>query len=157
MFDLISIGDATEDVFMQLKEASVHCEKGTSKCTLCMDFATKIPVDRVDKLIGGNAANVAVGASRLGMRSAFYCVLGKDEQGELIKILMVKDNVSTKYIQLKKNTKTNYSVELHQGIQCQAGVQPRNPPVQKRGKVPFPLLKETYALFLNKEETQFLM
>ncbi len=115
MFDIISVGDATEDVFLQLKEASVHCEEGTSKCTICMDFATKIPVDRVDKLIGGNAANTAVGASRLGMKSAFYCVLGKDEQGELIKRMLAKDHVILDYVQLKKNTKTNYSVVLNYG------------------------------------------
>ncbi|MBI2664551.1 carbohydrate kinase family protein [Candidatus Woesearchaeota archaeon] len=115
MFDLISIGDATEDVFMQLKEAEVHCELGTSKCTICMAFATKIPIDRVDKLIGGNAANVAVGGKRLGMKSALYCVLGNDEQGRLIRDTMKKEGVSTKYVQLKKGTATNYSVVINYG------------------------------------------
>ncbi len=204
MFDLISIGDATEDVFLQIKEASVHCEEGTSKCTICMDFATKIPVDRVDKLIGGNAANVAVGASRLGMKSAFYCVLGKDEQGELIKKIMIRDHVSTKYIQLKKNTKTNYSVVLNykaertilvhheprkyrlpkldkaewvyytsmgKGFEnlhkpmlgylkkynAKLGFNPGTHQFRKGAKFLSPLLKKTDVVFLNKEETQFLM
>ena len=113
--DLISIGDATEDVFLQLKEAKVHCEPGTSKCTICMAFATKIPIDQVDTLIGGNATNAAIGGKKLGMESAFYCVLGQDEQGKLIKNTLKKEGVSTKYVQLKSNTETNYSVVLNYG------------------------------------------
>ena len=113
MFDMISVGDATEDVFIQVDEAKVNCKKG--KCVLCMEFATKIPVGRVDKLIGGNAANVAIGARRLGMNSAFYAVLGKDEQGELIRKSLAKEKVSLKYVQLKRGTKTNYSVVLNHG------------------------------------------
>src|SRR3989338_6583948 len=115
MFDLISIGDATEDVFLQIKEATVHCEKGTSKCTICMDFATKIPVDRIDKLIGGNAANAAVGASRLGMRTAFYCVLGKDVSGRIIMDTMRREKVSARYVQMRSDTQTNYSVVINNG------------------------------------------
>lgn len=115
MFDMISIGDATEDVFLQLKEASVHCEKGTSNCTICMAFATKIPVERVDKLVGGNAANAAVGGSRLGMESAFFCVLGQDESARLVKRMLKKERVSTKYVQLMKGATTNYSVVINKG------------------------------------------
>lgn len=202
-FEMISVGDATEDVFLQIKEAELHCGKGSKKCTICMDFGTKIPVDRVDKLIGGNAANITVGASRLGMKSAYYCVLGNDEQGRLIKNTLKKEKVNTKYVQLKKGTKTNYSVVLNYEAERTILVhhEPRNyrlPALEKsawayytsmgngfekiqadliryvkknRVKLGFnpgthqmrkgraflsPAIKATEALFLNKEETQFV-
>ena len=113
MSDIIAIGDATEDVFVQLKEATVR--KQGKKQILSLEFATKIPVDRVSKLIGGNAANVAIGARRLGMASAYYAVLGKDDQGERIKKALGKERVSLKYVQLKSGSKTNYSVALNHG------------------------------------------
>lgn len=203
-FDMISIGDATEDVFVRLDEASVKCTLDGTNCKLIMDFATKIPVDRVDKLIGGNSANVAVGSSRLGLKSAFYVVLGDDEQGRLIKKKLLEDKVSPKYIQLKKGTKTNYSVVLNHGPErtilvhheersyklpkfekskwvyyssmgkgferihkdlekyvkknnVKLGFNPGTHQFRKGRKFLAPLLKASEVVFLNKEETQFLM
>ena len=204
MLDFISIGDATEDVFVQLKEATVHCERGTSHCTICMKFATKIPIDRVDKLIGGNAANAAIGGSRLGMKSAFYCVLGKDEQGELILKTLKKEHVSTKYVEQWKHIATNYSVVINYGPErtilvhheprkyrlpklarskwvyytsigqgfeklhrpllsyvkkynAKLGFNPGTHQMRKGAKFLSPILKAAEVVFLNKEETQFLM
>ena len=117
MFDLISIGDATEDVFLELEEASVHCSKNTGKCTICMEFATKIPVKSCHKLIGGNAGNMAIGSRRLGLNSAFYVELGDDDQGLKIFRSMKKDKVNTKYIYLRKGKETNYSVVLNKNAE----------------------------------------
>ena len=167
MFDIISIGDATEDVFLQLKEASLHCKRGKKKCMICMEFATKIPVDRVDKLIGGNAANTAIGASRLGMKSAFYVVLGKDEQGTLIRKTLAKEKVSLKYVQLKSGTKTNYSVVLNYGPERTILVhhEPRkyNLPKLDRSKwlyytsmgVGFERLHEPIIRYIKKNKSKF--
>tara|TARA_Y100000310_G_scaffold342845_1_gene447846 strand:+ start:1572 stop:2594 length:1023 start_codon:yes stop_codon:yes gene_type:complete len=112
MFDVISIGDVTEDVFVGVdKVASVHCH-GRS-CHLDFKFGTKLAINDVSKLIGGNAGNVAIGSSRLGLKSALYAEVGRDSQGERL-LQALKDNkVSTKYFYLKKNEKTNYSVVLY--------------------------------------------
>ena len=83
MKDVIAIGDATEDVFLQLTDATVTKKKNRQE--LCMEFGTKLPVAKVDDLIGGNAMNAAVGVSRLGLRSALYVELGNDAQGDKIK------------------------------------------------------------------------
>lgn len=117
MLNIISIGDATEDVFLQLEEATLHCNKGTNTCQICMDFATKIPVKSVHKLVGGNAANLAIGMSRLRLKSSIYLELGKDEQGEKIYHSLKKDHVNTKYVYLRKGAVTNYSVVLNKGAE----------------------------------------
>ncbi len=117
MLNIISIGDATEDVFLELEEASLHCNKGTKTCQICMDFATKIPVKSVHKLVGGNAANLAIGMSRLGLKSSIYLELGTDEQGEKIYRSLKNDMVDTKYVYLRKGAVTNYSVVLNKGAE----------------------------------------
>lgn len=117
MTDIISIGDATEDVFLQLIDAKVHCDIGPGGCQLCMNYADKIPVSKVSKLIGGNASNLAIGMRRLGKKSAYYCELGKDDQGKKILNALKENKVDTKYVQLKKGVSTNYSVVLNLGAE----------------------------------------
>ncbi len=113
MFDIISIGDATEDVFVELKQASVNCSINKHQCQLLLNYADKIPVESVKKLTGGNASNNALGSARLGMKVAYYCVIGNDEAGHKLLREFKKDKVSTKYINLDKRTETNYSVILN--------------------------------------------
>ncbi|MBI4148845.1 carbohydrate kinase family protein [Candidatus Woesearchaeota archaeon] len=113
MPDLISIGDVTEDVFIQVDELSVLCPHGKQSCLLCMRFAEKIAASRVDKLTGGNAGNVAIGCNRLGLHSALFSVVGDDEQGRLIRQSLKKERVSTAYFSLKKGERTNYSVVIN--------------------------------------------
>jgi len=111
-FDVITIGDASEDVFLQLMEAEVHCKVG-QKCELCMTYADKIPIARVDRLIGGNSSNLAIGMSRLGFKSAHFLVIGKDEQGKKLLDAMKADKVNTKYVKIDPKTMTNHSTILN--------------------------------------------
>ncbi len=113
MFDLISIGDVTEDVFVRVDEAASVHKTADHKYHLDFKFGTKLAIERVDKLIGGNAGNLAIGASRLGLRSALYAEVGKDDQGRKLRHALKENNVATTYFYLKKGQKTNYSVVLY--------------------------------------------
>ena len=112
--DVIAIGDVTEDVFVQVNDAHLITH-GNHQRELALPFGTKLAIDRVDKLLGGNAGNVAIGSSRLGLRSALCSDVGDDTQGELLRQSLTKDKVSTKYFSLKKGEATNYSVILNYG------------------------------------------
>ena len=116
MLDLIAIGDVTEDVFVQVTPAThvaLRCQHDQIQCELCFPFGTKLAIERVDKLIGGNAGNVAIGSRRLGLKSALYAEVGNDDQGQKIVQSLKNDKVSIKYFSLKKGEKTNYSVVLN--------------------------------------------
>lgn len=116
MLDLISIGDATLDTFLQLDDASVMCNLDTQKCQLCLNYADKIPVKRIEQQIAGNACNVATGAARLDLKTAFYSIVGNDDTGERIMRGMKKEGVSLTYIETDKHKASNYSVVLnHKG------------------------------------------
>lgn len=112
MFDILSVGDATIDKFLKLKDASVLCALEKEKCMLCLSFGDKIPIIRLDEKVAGNALNNAVGSSRLGMKTALYTVLGTDETGKKVIAQMVKEGISTKYVITERGSQSNYSVVL---------------------------------------------
>lgn len=112
--DLITIGDAQLDSFVGLEEdASVSCSINKKACQLCLNYADKIPMASLQHDIAGNAANAAIGSSRLGLRSAIYTVLGGDDIADKIVNAFKKEKVSTQYVKKEKKTETNYSVVLN--------------------------------------------
>ena len=114
MFNIISIGDCTLDVFLDIDEATVSCELKREQCVICFNYADKIPVKRITKIpAAGNAANFAVGSSRLGMRSAIYTVIGGDKTGEEIKENFRQEQVSTRFVKCDCAKETNYSTVLN--------------------------------------------
>lgn len=114
MFDIVSIGDCTVDTLLQVHDAEVNCALHHDRCVICFNFADKIPVDRLDRKVAGNAANNAVGSARLGLKTALYSVLGNDGTGEMIKdVLVKKEGVSGKYLVLDSKMETNSSVVIN--------------------------------------------
>lgn len=113
MYDFVAIGDATLDVFMQIDDANVMCDIDTHSCKICLNYGDKIAAKRTDFIIGGNAANAAVGARRLGLSSAFFGTIGDDETGRQVKEIFNKEGVSTEYLTVEPGQKTNYSVVIN--------------------------------------------
>lgn len=111
-FDIISIGDATIDNFFLFHDATVKCMLNKEKCMIEIGYGTKIPVDKYVRTVAGNAANNAVGSARLGMKTAFYTVLGDDASGHEIRKTMIKEGVDPALIHLVKHAATNISAVL---------------------------------------------
>lgn len=112
-FDLIALGDATLDTFIEIEEATVTCSLLKEDCVLCMSYADKIPVKTLHRKVAGNAANVAVGTSRLGLKSAFWTVLGSDPFANEVIKKMRQEKVSTKYVRKERGTESNFTVVLN--------------------------------------------
>ncbi len=113
MKDVIAIGDATLDTFIELDEATVNCSIKKDQCLLCLNYADKIPISKLQKKVAGNAANVAVGTSRLGLTSAFWTKLGDDDFAKEVVRKMKAEGVSTKYVQKEKGKESNFTVVLN--------------------------------------------
>jgi len=112
-FDIVSVGDATLDIFIRVTEASVLSSPDRSANLLCFNYADKIPIERLDRSVAGNAANNAVGSSRLGLRTAFHSIVGDDETGKAVLETMKKEKVSLKFVVVDKGKLSNYSVVLN--------------------------------------------
>lgn len=113
MYDLITIGDATLDVFVKINDASVSCDIDTHACKLCLNYADKIAAEEVAFLIGGNAANAAVSARRLGLSTAFLSTIGDDTTGKQIIDVFQKEGVSLEHLSVVPGAVSNYSVVIN--------------------------------------------
>lgn len=113
-FDIISIGDTTLDMFLEIDEATAVCNIDKEDCVLCINYADKVPVTKVTKVPAvGNAANNAVGSTRLGLKTALYTILGDDSTGKEIFEKLKSEGVATDYIQFDKDKGTNYSAVIN--------------------------------------------
>ncbi len=113
-FDLISIGDPTIDTFLLVDDVEVKKINGQLKAII--NWGDKLPVQNFYRTVAGNAANNAVGSSRLGLKTAFYTVLAHDAGGREITHKMKKERVSTDYIVIDDKHPTNASTVLsHKG------------------------------------------
>src|SRR3989344_30247 len=109
MLDIISVGDATLDSFVKLKDANVMCNLERESCMLCLSYADKIPITRLDQKVAGNALNNAVGSARLKMKTGFYGIVGDDDTAKKIKEKMIKEGIDTKYLVTQKGSNSNFS------------------------------------------------
>lgn len=113
-FDIVSIGDSTMDMFLQIDTAGSRlCKKDTNNCYLMLSYADKIEADGQEFATGGNSANLAIGSSRLGLKSAFYTIIGDDRIGGIMKDTLEEEGVSSEYVVTQKKGKTNFHVVLN--------------------------------------------
>lgn len=113
MYNIITIGDAVIDTHVQIDDANIECDINKQHCHLLLDYATKIPVTGSFQALGGNAANVACGATKLGLKSAIITTLGKDANGKLIVQELKKYGVDKSLIGFDSKSKTRYSIVLN--------------------------------------------
>lgn len=112
-YDLITIGDATIDVFITPIESETMCELDTKKCLICFSYGDKIPTRELVTVAGGNASNNAVGCSRLGVSTTLVLSLGKDDFGNVIVDNLKRENVGMEYMVQKEGAKSNYNTVIN--------------------------------------------
>ena len=113
---LLSIGDATLDVFIAPTESEEYCQVNTKECFIAFAYGEKIPVKNLEFSIGGNAANNAVGTTRLGVKTSLVLTLGDDSVGNQIVERLRAEGVDLTYVIQQPSTKSNFStVVTYQG------------------------------------------
>lgn len=114
--DFLAIGDIVTEPFIKLKDAEVHCNKGAGTCTLCMRFGDKIPYESAVLVPAvGNAANAAVSAARLGLRTALRGYVGDDRYGQECLEVLRNEKIITDYMVTEAGKNTNYHYVLWYG------------------------------------------
>ncbi|MBI1888399.1 MAG: carbohydrate kinase family protein [Candidatus Spechtbacteria bacterium] len=113
MFDVITIGSASYDVFLKPHEARIvkgkEYEAGEG---VCFSLGAKIDVPELHFSTGGSATNSAITFSRQGFRSAALSKIGSDTSGEAILKCLKEQGVSEELVILDKKYFTAYSVIL---------------------------------------------
>ena len=91
-FDLITMGRVSMDLFAQ--DVGVPFEEVTG----------------FDTSVGGSPVNIAIGASRLGLRSATLTAVGEDKVGDFVLRYLAKEGVTTDYIPRKPDARTGLAI-----------------------------------------------
>jgi sugar/nucleoside kinase (ribokinase family) len=111
MSKIICIGSACKDIFFPTAEGEVSetPEDLLSQKKITFELGAKYKIEERAEALGGCAANVAVGMSRLGIETACYSHIGDDENSKWIKKQLKKDRVDTSFIKYEKNFPSDLS------------------------------------------------
>jgi ribokinase len=152
MFDVLTIGTATRDVFIKSDVFKVihdpeHLKKlgfPTGEAEY-LPLGGKVEIPEPAVTVGGGAANAAVTFARQGFKTAAFMKLGRDEAGEEVIKTLKKDRVTT--VPLYSSDKgTAFSVIMLSptGERTILNYRGASEEVQK-GEVPFKKLKARWA------------
>lgn len=113
-FDLVCVGGATQDVFVQSDTSKVVeiREPGRKAEYLAFPYGSKIEVQHVLFMTGGGATNVAVATAKQGMKVSCVSSIGEDDAGNSITDRLRRDGVDTSLICRLADQGTAYSVIL---------------------------------------------
>lgn len=107
--NFLSIGDIVTDAFIKLKQANVRGTPDSADYEICIPFADKVPYEEVIVVPAvGNAANAAVSASLLGLKSSLLSNIGDDKEGQDCLNALKKAGINTDLIKINPGMKTNY-------------------------------------------------
>ncbi|MGD8238664.1 MAG: carbohydrate kinase family protein [Armatimonadota bacterium] len=86
MHDIVTIGTATQDVFLTVGSATVLqlAEPDVEQRFLAFEYPAKIDVGDILVDTGGGATNTAITFARFGLKTAFFGKLGDDEPGRQV-------------------------------------------------------------------------
>jgi len=111
MYDIITVGSATIDVFAHTKSALIKIKTFSSEEDLiAYPSGSKILIKKLRFTIGGGGTNTAVSLARLGHKVAYLDSLGNDENGRRVIDLLKKEKID--FIGKLTNDITGYSIIL---------------------------------------------
>lgn len=104
-FDILSLGPARMDAFVQLPDEEVAevCSIDRKRCVIELGFGEKVALKGVEFAIGGNAGNNAVGLARLGLRPAMIGAMGDGWTDQRALTILQGEGVDTRYLDIKKD------------------------------------------------------
>lgn len=142
MYDIISIGSATFDVF--LKSSRFPLDKTY--------IGGKVEVEEADVSSGGGGTNTAAGFSRLGLKTACVARFGDDLFGKFVLRDLEKENFNKGYLLQRKGEKTDYSTILVNPDGARTILVYRGKTRIERKNFPWPILRQTRYLYLASLE-----
>ncbi|MDD5043727.1 MAG: carbohydrate kinase family protein [Patescibacteria group bacterium] len=113
MLDIITIGSATRDVFLENVPFTIEkSKKSPTGYFASLPLGSKIEIKKMLFETGGGGTNTAVTFSRLGLNTATVAAVGDDPGGKEIVARLKKEGINTNFITINKGSLTGYSVIL---------------------------------------------
>lgn len=113
MFDIVSMGSATRDIFINADNFKVlNMPDFSTGKALCLPWGSKIEIKKIVFTSGGGGTNTAVTFAKQGLSTACIGVIGNDLNGQEVVSELAKEGVETKHFQKDEDDFTAYSVIL---------------------------------------------
>ncbi|MGM9993375.1 MAG: carbohydrate kinase family protein [Candidatus Avigastranaerophilus sp.] len=114
MYDVITIGSATLDAFIESDDANIVsvCTNNSIKEFMAYPYGAKLDIEKFDFKTGGGAINTAANFANLGFNTSTIVKIGEGIQGENITKELKKANVDLSNVVRSKKYKTGFSIIL---------------------------------------------
>lgn len=114
MFDVITMGSATLDAFIETDAASIVSVSsiGTKKEYMSYPYGAKIEIDKFDFQTGGGAVNTATNLSTLGLKTSTVVKIGDEVQGQKIISTLSSFGVDISNVVKTSEYQTGFSIIL---------------------------------------------
>lgn len=110
MYDVITIGSATQDVYLMSRKFRIIRDKRfLTGHAECFAFGTKVELDDILFEVGGGGTNTAVTFSRQGFRTAFCGKVGRDPAGDEVVRVLLESRVDPSLMSRDPKARTAYS------------------------------------------------
>ncbi len=110
MFDVITIGSATQDVYLMSKGFRfVKNRRSPTGIFEEFAFGSKVELDDLLQEVGGGATNAAVTFQRQGLRTACVCKVGADAAGDDVVRTLRAYKVDPRFVIRDRNDRTAFS------------------------------------------------
>jgi len=114
MFDVITFGSATSDLFLKLHRSNFRIAKNKvdKSKDICFSLGSKLLVEDTAVFSGGGGTNTACSFSSLGFKTAYVGKIGNDAMANIVLSDLARYKVATLFLKKDKQRKTASSVIL---------------------------------------------
>ena len=114
MYDVITIGSATMDVFVECDDANIVSVRKKDRSTDFMSYpyGSKLEITDFDSQVGGGGINTAANFANLGLRTGAILKVGDDIYSKGIFSFLENTKVDKSNIVQDKNLSTGFSIIL---------------------------------------------
>lgn len=114
MFDIITFGSATLDIFLKPKLVQKVSDKGKfiTGRGMCFSVGSKIEIEEIYFASGGGGTNTAATFVNQGFSVAYYGVVGQDLAGQAIINELNNLGIDTQFVSRTNKKPTNHSIIL---------------------------------------------
>lgn len=162
MVDVVTIGSATMDVFVESDDANIVsvCKKDKNSSFMSYPYGAKIEITDFATSVGGGGVNTAVNFANLGFKTNAIVKIGDDIYSQGVLKAFSKTSVSTESIVQDPSISTGFSIILtsFQGDRTVLAHRGANAKIRK-GDIDFNAIKEAKLLYiapLNGESNRIL-
>ena len=94
MYDIITVGSATVDVFVHTVKEFTHITSLKKEHDVCFPIGGKILIDKLTFDTGGAGTNTAVAFARLGLKTGWFGKLGDDANSRQVLDVIKREKVN---------------------------------------------------------------